>query len=140
MPSGKNLDTNLPSSRLSRSGWLLILYLTELEESMRCMLRQQDATGKKEQAIYYLSKKFTEYEKRSYMLSHTTWLIAKNDPVKYIFENPALTERIARWQMALSEYDILYVSQKAMKGSALTKQLAYHPLTDSQPLGYEFPD
>ncbi|RDX77093.1 hypothetical protein CR513_42837, partial [Mucuna pruriens] len=116
---------------------------------MGCMLGQQDATGKKEQTIYYLSKKFTDCEKRysilewiccalvwaakrlrPYMLSHTTWLVAKNDLVKYIFKKPALTGRITRWQMALSEYDIIYVSQKAIKGSALAEQLAYHPLTD----------
>ncbi|RDY13374.1 Gypsy retrotransposon integrase-like protein 1, partial [Mucuna pruriens] len=42
--------------------------------------------------------------------------------------------------MALSEYDILYVSWKAIKGSALAEQLTYHPLTDSQPLGHEFPN
>ncbi|RDY06263.1 Pol polyprotein, partial [Mucuna pruriens] len=126
---------------------------------MGCMLGQQDATGKKEQAIYYLSKKFTDCEKRyltleqtcctlvwaakrlrPYMIAHTTWLVAKNDPVKYIFEKPALTGRIARWQMALSEYDILYVNQTAVKGSALADQLAYHPSPDPQPLGYEFPD
>ncbi|RDX99205.1 Retrovirus-related Pol polyprotein from transposon 17.6, partial [Mucuna pruriens] len=42
----------------------LILYLTMLEESMGCMLGQQDANEKKEQAIYYLSKKFTDCERR----------------------------------------------------------------------------
>ncbi|RDY01766.1 Retrovirus-related Pol polyprotein from transposon 17.6, partial [Mucuna pruriens] len=42
----------------------LILYLTMLEESMGCVLGQQDATGKKEQAIYYLSKNFINCEKR----------------------------------------------------------------------------
>uniref|UniRef100_A0A2N9H224 RNase H type-1 domain-containing protein n=1 Tax=Fagus sylvatica TaxID=28930 RepID=A0A2N9H224_FAGSY len=42
----------------------LILYLTVQEASMGCMLGQQDETGKKEQAIYYLSKKFTEPETR----------------------------------------------------------------------------
>ncbi|RDX90796.1 hypothetical protein CR513_27302, partial [Mucuna pruriens] len=43
------------------------------------------------------------------------------DPFKYIFENTALTRMgwIARWQMALLEYDIVYTSQKAIKGSAL---------------------
>ncbi|RDX62105.1 hypothetical protein CR513_59606, partial [Mucuna pruriens] len=34
---------------------------------------------------------------RQYMLAHTTWLIAKMDPLKYIFEKPALTGQIARW-------------------------------------------
>ena len=46
------------------------------------------------------------------------------DPVKYIFEKPALTGRIARWQVLLSEFDIVYVIQKEIKGSALADYLA----------------
>ena len=42
----------------------LILYLTIHEKSMGCVLGQHDETGKKEQAIYYLSKKFTKYESK----------------------------------------------------------------------------
>ena len=61
---------------------------------------------------------------RQYMLSHTMWLISKMDPVKYIFEKPALTRRIARWQVLLFEFDIVYVTQKAVKGSALADYLA----------------
>ena len=34
----------------------LILYLTVHERSMGCILGQHDETGRKEQAIYYLSK------------------------------------------------------------------------------------
>ena len=37
------------------------------------------------------------------------------DPIKYIFEKPALSGRIARWQMILTEYDIQYTTQKAIK-------------------------
>ncbi|RDX85814.1 Retrovirus-related Pol polyprotein from transposon 17.6, partial [Mucuna pruriens] len=137
----------------------LILYLTVLEESMGCVLGQQDETGRKEQAIYYLSKKFTECEQRysalertccalvwatkrlrQYMLAHTTWLIAKTDPIKYILEKPALTGRIARWQMTLAEFDITFATRKAVKGRAVADHLAYHPLTDYQPLMDEFPD
>ncbi|RDY09056.1 hypothetical protein CR513_06646, partial [Mucuna pruriens] len=66
--------------------------------------------------------------------------IAKTNPIKYIFEKPALARRIARWQMALSEYDITYVSQSAIKGRVLAEHLTYHPLTDPQPLYHEFPD
>ena len=107
----------------------LILYLTVHERSMECVLGQHDETGRKEQAIYYLSKKFTDYESRysplekmccalawaaqrlrQYMLYHTTWLIAKLDPIKFIFEKPSLFGRIARWQVLLSKFDILYVS------------------------------
>ncbi|RDY04472.1 rnhA, partial [Mucuna pruriens] len=42
--------------------------------------------------------------------------------------------------MALSEYDITYVSRHAIKGSALADHLAYHPLAESQPLSHEFPN
>ncbi|RDY11065.1 hypothetical protein CR513_04323, partial [Mucuna pruriens] len=52
----------------------------------------------------------------------------------------ALTGQIAWWQMALSEYDIVYVSQKPVKGSALAEHLAYDPLTDPQPRFHEFLD
>ena len=58
------------------------------------------------------------------MLSQTTWLVSKMDPVKYIFEKPTLTRRIARWQVLLSEFDIVYVTQKAIKGSTLADYLA----------------
>ena len=42
----------------------LILYLTVHERSMGCVLGQDDETGRKERAIYYLSKKFTDYESK----------------------------------------------------------------------------
>src|SRR4051812_9149966 len=114
---------------------------------MGCVLGQQDETKRKEHAIYYLSKKFTDCESRysmlektccalawaakrlrQYMIRHTTCLISHMDPIKYIFEKPALTGRIARWQMLLSEYDIEYHAQKAVKGSILAEHLAHHPL------------
>jgi len=62
------------------------------------------------------------------------------DPVKYIFEKPVLTGRIARWQVLLSEFDIVYVTQKAIKGSALANYLAQQPISDYQPMHPEFPD
>ena len=42
----------------------LILYLTVHERSMGCVLGQHDETRRKEQAIYYLNKKFTDYESK----------------------------------------------------------------------------
>ena len=103
------------------------------------MLGQHDESRKRERVVYYLSKKFTacemnysllertccalvwaSYHLRQYMLSHTTWLVSKMDPIKYIFENLALMGQIARWQVLLSEFDIVYITQKAIKGSAFT--------------------
>ena len=42
----------------------LILYLIVHERSMGCVLGQHDEIGRKEQVIYYLRKKFTDYESK----------------------------------------------------------------------------
>ena len=57
-------------------GRLLIMYLIVLEDSMGCALGQQDETGKKEFAIYYLSKKFTDCETWYSMLEKTYCALA----------------------------------------------------------------
>ena len=62
------------------------------------------------------------------------------DPIKYIFEKPALTGRISGWHMLLSEYDIEYHAQKAVKGSVLADHLAHQPLDDHEPISFDFPD
>jgi len=49
----------------------LIMHLTMLEDFMACVLGHQDETGRKEHAIYYLSKKFTDCESRYSMLEKT---------------------------------------------------------------------
>jgi len=64
------------------------------------------------------------------MVSYTTWLVSKMDPVKYIFEKHILIGRIARWQVLLSEFNIVYVTQKAIKGSALADYLDQQPMND----------
>lgn len=103
----------------------LIMYLTVLDNSMGRVLGKQDETGRKEHTIYYLSKKFTNCEfrysllektccalvwatrrLRQYMVCHTTLLISRFDPIKYIFEKPTITGRIAQWDMLTTEYDI----------------------------------
>ena len=74
------------------------------------------------------------------MLYHTTWLIAKLDPIKYIFEKPSLSGRITRWQVLLSEFDILYVSRKAVKGSAIADFFAKKANEKYEPMYFDFPD
>ncbi|KAG8498572.1 hypothetical protein CXB51_004858 [Gossypium anomalum] len=138
---------------------LLILYLSVFSNSMGCVLGQHDESGKREKAIYYLSKKFIDCEMkyspieklccaliwntwrlRQYMLYHTTWLISKLDPLKYMMESTALNGRMARWQILLLEFDIVYVSQKAIKGSAVADFLASRALEDYEPLNFDFPN
>ena len=62
------------------------------------------------------------------------------DPIKYIFEKPALPGSIARGQMILIEYDIQYTTQKAIKGSILADHLAYQAVDDYQSMNFEFPE
>ncbi|KAA3473065.1 RNA-directed DNA polymerase (Reverse transcriptase), Ribonuclease H-like protein [Gossypium australe] len=135
----------------------LILYLSVFNNFMGCVLGQHDESGRKEKLIYYLSKKFTDCEMRywsieklccaliwttrrlrQYMLYHTTWLISKLDPLKYMMESNALNGRMARWQTLLSEFDIVYVNQKAIKWSAVAEFLANRALEDYEPLNFDF--
>ena len=42
--------------------------------------------------------------------------------------------------MLLLEYDILYVTQKAIKGSVLADHLAHQPFPEYQSMKVDFPD
>lgn len=102
----------------------LILYISATDTSLGILLAQED-NDNKERAIYYLSHTLISYEKnyniiekaflaivfasqklRHYMLAHTTWLVAKMDPLKYLLSNASLIGRLAKWVMILSEFDI----------------------------------
>ena len=114
-----------------REGSPLFLYLSVSNSAFGCVLGQHDEIGKKEKAIYYISKKFTPYESRytllertcfdltwlakklrHYLSCYTTYLISRMDPLKYIFQKAMPTEKLAEWQILLSEFDVVYVSQK----------------------------
>ena len=62
------------------------------------------------------------------------------DLIKYIFEKLALSGRIARWNMILTEYDIQYTTQKEIKGNVLDDHLAHQAVEDYQSMKFEFPD
>ncbi|XP_040951058.1 uncharacterized protein [Gossypium hirsutum] len=55
-------------------------------------------------------------------------------------ESTALNGRIARWQILLLEFDIVYVSQKAIKGSTIVEFLASRALEDYESLSFDFPN
>lgn len=47
-----------------------------------------------------------------YLSSHTTYMISRMDPLKYIFQKTMPTGKLAKWQLLLSEFDLVYVTQK----------------------------
>lgn len=139
-------------------GKLLLLYISTTERSLGVLLAQEDEQGK-ETTIYYLSRTLIKYELnytfveraclavvfasqklRHYMLMHKVKLIAKIDPLKYLLSKTALTRRIEKWVMILSEFDIEYVDRKEIKGQVIADHLAENPLTSTQTIQVEFPN
>lgn len=60
------------------------------------------------------------------------------DPIKHIFEKP-IVSGITCWKMLLTQYDIQYVTQKAIKGNVLSDYLAHQPMKGYQPMKFNFP-
>jgi len=44
-------------------------------------------------------------------------VVARIDPLKYLFEKLALSGRLLRWLILLVEFDLKYVARKTIKGS-----------------------
>jgi ribonuclease HI len=136
----------------------LILYTTALDGSLGALLAQENQDGN-QNALYYLScmmvgaeHGYSPIEKhclalifavkklRHYMLAHKIIMISKVDPLKYLMTRPMLTGRLAKWAIILTEFDITYMPQKAIKRQALADFLAAHPVQDNSPLKCDFPD
>ncbi|XP_024179270.1 uncharacterized protein LOC112185254 [Rosa chinensis] len=73
---------------------------------------------------------FSACKLRHYMLSFTTCIIAQTDLVKYMLSRPILRGRIGKWVLALSEFSLQYIPQKAVKGQAIADFLAHHPMLE----------
>ncbi|XP_024195598.1 uncharacterized protein LOC112198705 [Rosa chinensis] len=94
---------SLPVLVPPRAGFPLKLYVSAAEASIGSLLAQDDANGV-EHAIFYL--------------------------IKYMLSRPILRDRIGKWVLALSEFSLQYVPQKAVKGQAIADFLAHHPMLD----------
>lgn len=67
-------------------------------------------------------------------LAYPVKLLARMDPLKYLFEKSVITGRTARWQLLLSEFDSTYVTQKSIKGQAVADHLAVQPIDTDEPV------
>ena len=50
------------------------------------------------------------------------------DPLKYIFEKPALSGRLSRWLILLVEFNLKYMARKTIKGSIVSDFWAENPI------------
>ena len=123
------------------------------------MLAQYHEDSHKEISIYYASRKLAGYEVnytalekacvalvwvtqklRHYMLAFPIKRVYRMDPIKYLLKKPALSRRMARWLMLLTEFDIVYVTQKVVNGRAISDYLADYPVEETDVWISEFPN
>jgi hypothetical protein len=122
------------------------------------LLAQNNDDGK-EMSLYYLSGTLLEAECNypdiekiclslvfaaqklcHYMLEHTIHLVSRADPLSYILSKMTLSRMMAKWAMLLSQFDIVFIPQKALKGQALANFLAAHPIPYDFPIDDDLPD
>ena len=77
---------------------------------------------------------------RHYVIEYSILLVSQLDPLRYMFERPALIGRLMRWLVLLTEFDIQYVTQKSVKGSVIVDHVASLPASDDRQIDDDFPD
>ena len=121
------------------------------------MLAQED-DDKNERAIYYLSKRFHDYETRYTLIEKSCfafvwvvqklrhivllfqiWVVVRMDPLNYLFEKSALSRRLSRWLILLAEFDLKYVAGKPIKWSVVLDFCAENPV-EGEDGKEDFPD
>ena len=131
--------------RPSIRGHPLKLYLSVTNESIGCLLAQNNSKGH-EQAVYYLSRvlnptetRYNPIEKlclalyfactqlRHYLIKSRVYVVSHNDLMKYMLNRPLITWRIVKWSLAFSKFTLVYFPQKSIKGQALADFLDDHP-------------
>ena len=74
-----------------------------------------------------LSLYFACTKLKSYMISRDVHVISKTDLIKYMLFYPILRGRIGKWMLALTEFSLQYIPEKAVKGQVLADFLVDHP-------------
>ena len=65
---------------------------------------------------------------RHIILPFQIWVVARMDPLNYLFEKLALSGRLSRWLILLVEFDLKYVARKTIKGSIVSYFCAKNPM------------
>lgn len=140
------------------TGRPFIPYTSALDHSLGGILAQNDDDGI-EVALYYHSRilvgaehnylpvekeclalMFTVEKLYHYVLSNTVYLVSRVNLLKVLVTKAgSLSDRLAKWSIGLSQYDIRYMLAKAVKGQALANFLAKHPLSEDSPLNDKLP-
>jgi len=139
----KNYLTNPPVLIPPQQGKPFRLYLSTDGMVISSALIQEFEG--KERVIYYLSRRLIDAETRysaiaklclclcfsciklrHYLLSAECTFICKDDVVRYMLSMPIMSGRIGKWILALSEFDLRYESDKAVKGQIMADFVTQH--------------
>ena len=60
--------------------------------------------------------------------------------MRYLFQVPALTGKISRWLVLLTEFEIEYITTKVIEGRAVAEFLALNAVEEEEKWNLEFPD
>ncbi|XP_062020853.1 uncharacterized protein LOC133737271 [Rosa rugosa] len=116
-----------------RAGFPLKLYISAAEASIGSLLAQDDEEGV-EHAIFYLSRTLTDCETSMqiatlhvilYHLHHCS-----NRPGQVYALAAYFKRSYGKWVLALSEFSLQYVPEKAVKGQTIADFLAHQPMLD----------
>ena len=141
------------------SGKPFLIYVRVMDHFLRALLAQNNDQGY-EQAIYYLSRTMIEAEHRynliekeclalvfaiqkmrHYLVGQTIHIISKVNPLRLIMMNPSsLNGQLVKWAILLSQYEVQFLSQKAVKGQAVADFLAEYPDPRATELYENLPD
>ena len=130
-----------------------------MDHSLGALLAQNNDQGQ-EQAIYYLSRtmigaehRYNPVEKeclalvfavqkmRHYLVGQLIHVISRVNPLRILMTKPSsLKNRLANWAILLSQYEMRFLPQKAIKGQAVADFLADHPVSQTSKLYEDLPD
>ena len=89
---------------------------------------------------YCLALVWVACKLRHYMTEYSVHLISHLDPLRYLFDRPALVGCLMKWLVLLTEFDIHYVTQKSIRGSVVAYHLASLPVLDGRAIDDDFPN
>jgi len=141
------------------SGKSFFFYVKAMDHSLGALLTQKNDKDH-EQAIYYLSRTLIEAEfrynpiekkclafifaiqkTRYYLVDQTIHVIFRVNPFRILMtKSGSLNSRSVNWAILLSQYDMLFVPQYAVKGPTLTDFLRAHLVSESSKLHEDISD
>jgi hypothetical protein len=75
---------------------------------------------------------------RWYLLSSHCTISGQTDVIKYMLQNPIMSERIGKWSYALIEYDLAYEPLKPMKCEVIADFIVEYQIDDTRKLDISY--